>query len=104
MFEDGSLVVQCKAERIWTNVGEIANFKIETVIPSNGLPLVLQKNMKDYQPKLNTHLKKIASIIGKELAFEADFASINEKVVDNSYKNRLGEIIYDSYMSNVASM
>jgi hypothetical protein len=46
LFENGALVVQCKPDRIWTNINEIANFKIEAVIPSDGLPLTLKKSIQ----------------------------------------------------------
>jgi len=32
LFEDGALVVQCKANRFWTNIGEIPNTNIELLL------------------------------------------------------------------------
>jgi hypothetical protein len=106
LFEYGALVVQCKPDRFWTNINEIANCKIEAVIPSNGLPLVLQKNIRDNESKLKQHLQKIKEVSGGEYFFETDFFDVLEKVTATqpSYKDRLGEILFDSYMSNVASM
>ena len=118
LIENGILVIQCKPERFWTNIGNIASLKVETIIPSSGkkeyippkipllrlgLPFTLQKNIRDYEPKMKNHLKKISEHLGKEITFETNWADIYA-VVDKSYKERLGEILYDSYLSNVESL
>lgn len=36
LFENGAFVIQCKPDRFWTNVGDIANVKIEKILPSTG--------------------------------------------------------------------
>ena len=33
LFENGSLIVQCRSDRFWTNIGDISNVKIEKVMP-----------------------------------------------------------------------
>lgn len=106
LFDNGTLVVQCKAERFWTNVGDIANCKIELVIPSSDLPLVIKKNIRDNAPKLQQHLQKIKNATGKDFTFETNYADVLEKTLphQSSVKERLGEILCDSYMSSIASM
>ncbi len=65
LFEDGCLIVQCKAERFSTNVHDIASCKIEHALPSSGLPIALQKNIRDHDAKLKQHLEKIKQITGQ---------------------------------------
>jgi hypothetical protein len=36
LFETGAMVIQCKADRFWTNIDYISNLKIETILPSDG--------------------------------------------------------------------
>ncbi len=103
LIENNMLVVQCKAERIWTNVNDIANFKVETVIPSSGLPLDVQKNIRDHADDLKKNLQIIQAATGKEFTFEVNYEDVHGKIADN-YKKRLGEILHDSYMKSIASM
>lgn len=106
LFEDGIFVIQCRTERFWTNVGDIANFKIETIIPSTGLPFSARKNIKDHQPKLQQYLKKINDASGKEFNFIVDFEDVYAKVIStqSAAQDRLGEILYESYLSNITSL
>jgi hypothetical protein len=36
LFENGAFVIQCKPDRFWTNVNDIANVKMEKILPSTG--------------------------------------------------------------------
>ena len=68
-----------------------------------GLPMVLKKNLRDHQSKLEKNLQDIEKFLGKFLTFEANFGEIYA-LVDSSYRDRLGEILYDSYMKNISSL
>jgi hypothetical protein len=68
------------------------------------LPVVLKKNIRDNQSKLEKNLQDIEKFLGKFLTFEANFAELYEQITDPSYRDRLGEILYDSYMKNVTSL
>jgi hypothetical protein len=50
------------------------------------------------------NLKKIGTFLGREVEFQVDFQDVHNQVVDASYKQRLGEILFDAYLSNVASL
>lgn len=107
LIDNGAFVVQCTPDRWWTNIGDIANFKLEYVIPSSqSLPLVIRMNLRDYEPKLKYHLNKIRDLTGKEFQFVSSYDLVLEKTVpvQPAAKDRLGEILYDNYMSNVASL
>ena len=65
--------------------------------------MTLQKNIRDNANKLEENLKRIEKATGKQFSFETDYADIYEKA-DKSYKDRLGEILQDSYMNYVASL
>ena len=103
LIENGILVVQCKHDRFWTNIGNITSVKVETIIPSSGLPLTLQKDIRDTADKLTENLKRIEKIAGRSFSFETDYADVYEKA-DKSYKDRLGEILQESYMNYIASL
>ena len=103
LIENGVLVVQCKHDRFWTNIGNITSVKVETIIPSSGLPLTLKKNIRDSSKKLDENLNRIEKITGKVFTFETDYADVYEKA-DKSYKDRLGEILQESYMNYIASL
>ena len=103
LIENGILVVQCKHDRFWTNIGNITSVKLETIIPSDGLPMTLKKNIRDSAKKLDENLNRIEKASGKVFTFETDYADVYEKA-DKSYKDRVGEILQDSYLSNIASL
>ena len=65
--------------------------------------MYLRKNIRDHSKKLHDHLKTIEKASGKQFTFETDYADVLNKA-DQSYKERIGEILQDSYMSNVAVM
>jgi hypothetical protein len=70
------------------------------------LPFVIKKNIRDYLPKLQEYLKRIQVATGKEFFFETDYVDVLTKVAQyqSAAKERLGEILLDSYMSNVATL
>jgi len=106
LFENGALVIQCKVDRFWTNINDIGNFKIETIIPSDDLPFVLKKNIRDAQPKLQQNLARIKNVTGIDFTYEVDFAAVLSKVAEyqSAAYSRLGEIMYDSYLNSIASL
>jgi hypothetical protein len=65
------------------------------------LPLALRKDLRDNEAKLNSNLERLAAVTGAKWTFETDYAGVN-KVIDGSYQNRLGEILYGSYLDNLA--
>ena len=104
LFENGSLVIQCTQDRFWTNVDQISSLKIETILPSEGLPVVVKKNIRDNVKKMEESLKKIEKVFGVSVVLEVKFEEVYESVKDESYRSRLGEIIYDSYLKEIVSL
>ena len=66
------------------------------------LPLALRKDLRDNEAKLNKNLERIAGITGKKWTFETNYDFVN-KSIDSSYQNRLGEILYGSYLDILAN-
>jgi hypothetical protein len=68
------------------------------------LSLSTRKNIKDYEPKLQDHLAKIAKLSGITFEVEvADWAGFAEAAEASKYKDRAGEIIYNLYMKALAN-
>jgi hypothetical protein len=69
------------------------------------LPLALKKDLRDNEENLKKHLQEIKNITGVEFTVEISpsMGEINNKI-DGSYKNRLGEIVYNSLMGEVAAL
>jgi len=104
VIENGVLIMQCKPENFWCNIYDIANFKLDKLLDHDkeAMPLVVRKNLRDNEEKLKERLANIASTVGKEWAFEVDLKAIlANKNVSADYKDRLGEILYDSYMERI---
>ncbi len=57
-------------------------------------------------PRLAKALSRIRDACGKEFTFDVDFRDVLDKVqaTQTTAKERLGEILYESYMSHVAEM
>ncbi len=130
LIENGIVVIQCKAERFWTNVNDISNVKMETIIPSSGtlasltlkcrkmiasvnigltvldLPLVTKKNIRDHQNKLSEFLKRIERATEKVFQFHANYGEVLEKVTPSHThaKERLGEILLSNYMQDITEL
>jgi hypothetical protein len=98
------MIIQCKANNLWTNIDNIRNAKIETLIPVSGIPLVLLINIRDNQSKQTQNLKKISTAFGREVEFQVEWENVFNQIKDASYRVRLGEILLDSYLSNVATL
>jgi hypothetical protein len=119
LIEEGSLIIQCKKSHWYTNVHEISQYKLELIVPSTtSLPVVIkmstfQKDLslilvdiRDQEDKYKKHIHRIREACGKEFVFEVDFRDVLDRVqaTQSSAKDRLGEILHDSYLSNIAEM
>jgi hypothetical protein len=49
-------------------------------------------------------LKNIEKSFGVAVAFEVNFQDVYAQIQDASYRDRLGEIIYDSYLKEIAGL
>ena len=68
------------------------------------LTLLTKKNLRDYDAKLKENLGKIEKAIGLSgLTLEVkDMGKCAAAAKDCGYENRVGEVIYDWYMSGIA--
>jgi len=67
------------------------------------LSLILRKNIRDFTPKMTSNLEMMKEASGVDFTVEIDFAGIKAVLAaDNSYGDRLGEALYDWYMTALA--
>eukprot|EP01117_Protostelium_nocturnum_P016016 TRINITY_DN6265_c0_g1_i1.p1 TRINITY_DN6265_c0_g1~~TRINITY_DN6265_c0_g1_i1.p1 ORF type:complete len:156 (-),score=18.68 TRINITY_DN6265_c0_g1_i1:56-523(-) len=74
--------------------------------PTNkALPMVVRKNIKDFEPKIADHLKKVNDVLGGGFTFR--YQGLTPDVINssetNSYKDRIGEAseYYWRYTANL---
>lgn len=115
----GKLVVTFTQGDIWVNIADLANFPCEQIPIIGGVEndetedlgfskdnlsfsLPLRKNIKDNEVNEVTHLTKMEQVTGITftLEFEGNFQALNESC---RYKNRLGAILLDSYLSSLVA-
>jgi len=67
------------------------------------LSLTVRKNLRDNEEKLKEFMGRINSAVGKTWTFEADIAKIiSDPKISKDHADRIGEILYSSYMEYVA--
>lgn len=65
------------------------------------LPMLVRKNIKEFEPKRDENLAKIKQIFNTEFTFECDMEKIYENSPE-SCKNTIGQIIYEKYFGCLA--
>lgn len=65
------------------------------------LSLATRKNIRDNTPKMEEHLATIEEATGQKFTYEVDFPTILT-FAEGDWKERIGELIYDSYLSELA--
>ncbi|KAJ3280640.1 hypothetical protein HK104_000526 [Borealophlyctis nickersoniae] len=66
------------------------------------LPLITRKNIVEYEPKKVEALRNISKALGGSWTFNADFVKIYGAIPNEDHKQRLGEIVYGSYLMEFA--
>ena len=81
-------------------------FGKEKICPYNNLlkfkkefSLTVQENIKKYQLKAAEHLDKLKNFLGVEFIFSVDAANIYRELPDSVFKNNIGELVFDKYLS-----
>lgn len=88
-------------------MNDLAQYKLELVIPSStDLPVVTKLNLRNHEEKLFKNLHKIEKSLHKQLIFECNYPDVLHRVLphQSSVKERLGDILYESYMNIVAEL
>ena len=65
------------------------------------LSLIVKKNIKENELKRDENLKKISQVLKEQFTFECDMEKIHD-LTPESFKNNLGKVIYDQYLSGLA--
>jgi hypothetical protein len=65
------------------------------------LPMLIRKNIKEYEPKKDENLLKIEQIFNTDFTFECDMEKIYE-IVPESSKSTIVKMIYDKYFNSLA--
>jgi hypothetical protein len=65
------------------------------------LPLKAQMNVRDHEKDLQSNLATITKATGKTFSVDADFPAIHHVISDNN-KEKIGDIVYNRYMSAIA--
>lgn len=66
---------------------------------SKEFSLEVQGNIKKYQLKAALHLDKLKNFLGVEFVFPVDVGDIYRKLPDSVFKNNIGELVLDKYLS-----
>jgi len=100
VFENGCLVIQHKKNI--ANVHELEYFNLIAIIPTPGLPLVTRLSLESHRKHMEENLEQITLLTGTgEWSFEADFEKIISQVPDKNFQNQIGDMYYNTCLSNV---
>jgi len=108
-FPGGDMRLYCKPDNIWTNISTLGNdIPGQLTSEFNGVCLSLKsvQNIKSYEEKATGYLEAIATAIGRKgpVAFVVeDLKGIDEQLNKNNYNNRVGEVLWESYLNNISS-
>lgn len=108
-FPGGDLRISCKPDNVWTNIsslGEDVPNQLTSSYNEISLPLKSAQNIREYEAKAQAHLDTISTAIkrGGPVTFMVDdIKGIDEQLAKNGYAHRAGEIIWEAYLSQIAS-
>lgn len=108
-FPGGDLRVSCKPDNIWTNISDLgADIPDQLTSEVHGVTLSLlsAQNIREHEEKAQAHLEAIGTAIGRggPVTFVVeDLKGVDEAMSKNGYQNRTGEVIWDSYLSQISS-
>jgi len=108
-FPGGDMRVSCKPENIWTNISTLgADIPDQLTSEHTGVGLSLKsvQNIHNYEEKAQVHLLAVGTAIGRggPVTFVVeDLKTCDEALNKSNYKNRVGEILYEAYLSQIAS-
>lgn len=65
------------------------------------LPLMVRKNIKEFEAKRDENLSKISQVLNENFTLECDMEALYE-VTPDSFKNSIGKLVYDQYLDGLA--
>jgi len=106
-FPGGDLRLSCKPDNIWTNISYLGeDIPDQLTSEYNGVVLSLKsaQNVREYEEKSQSHLERIGTALGrgKPSYTVTDLKQIDAALTKNGYANRVGEVIYEAYVSQIA--
>jgi hypothetical protein len=108
-FPGGDLRVSCKPDNIWTNIsslGEDIPDQLTSEYSGTALSLKSVLNIREYEEKAQAHLATIGEAIGRggPVTFVVeDLKGVDAQLNKNGYNNRIGEVLWEAYLSELAS-
>ena len=99
----GILELHIPKIRFCSNVSTACDDLTKTCSGDSPLTVATRKNIADAQKKLATHLKTIKTATGIDFEVEIDWVVMAEVCKERGYENRAGDMLYDSYLSALAS-
>jgi len=108
-FPGGDLRLSCKPDNIWTNLsylGEDIPDQLTSEYNGVTLPLKSAQNIREYEEKAQVHLAAIGTAIGRggPVTFVVDdIKGVDAALTKNGYANRIGEVLWEAYLSQIAS-
>jgi len=108
-FPGGDLRISCKPDNIWTNISQLGDDipgQLTSEFAGVSLPLKSAKNIRDYDEKAQVHLAAIGDAIGRgaPVTFVCeDVKAVDAQLTKNGYAHRVGEVIWEAYLSQIAS-
>jgi hypothetical protein len=107
-FPGGDLRLSCTPDNIWTNISYLGgDIPDQLTSEYNGVTLSLKsaQNIREYEEKGAAHLATIGNKIGRSgpVTFVVqDIKGVDEQLNKNGYNNRIGEVIWEAYLSQIA--
>jgi hypothetical protein len=78
---------------------------VQTELTPVKLPLTVRKELRDYDSKRVDALNKIRDVSGIDFKFDVDIGQLyNNPDIPSDKKTRLGLLVYDSQLSNLATL
>jgi len=108
-FPNGDLRIACKPDNIWTNIGQLGDGVVDqltSTILNVTLALKSAQNIREYDEKAQGYLAQIGTAIGRSgpVTFTVeDIKAVDAALNKNGYNNRLGEVIWGSYLEQISS-
>jgi len=101
--------LSCKPDNIWSNISSLgADIPDQLTSEYNGVTLSLKsaQNIREYEEKAQVHLAAIGTAIGRggpvNFVVE-DIPGVDTQLNKNGYNNRIGEVIWEAYLSQISS-
>lgn len=100
--DNGTLMMGARKSCFCSNVSECGDDLSKTCSGDSGLSVATRKNIQDNEPARKTNLGRINKAVGIEFELEHDWVALAKVAAERGYEDRVGEIIYDWYLSSLA--